>query len=207
MLQKDQKLLVGIGKAKPDSVQQKISSEFNQVASRLKANIKRRVFKKMTWDQMYLKICQDDPRKLAMIIHVQKRWRQNKARRIVYEAVAKQKRERAEYLKTFEESPVKMKALKMIQGLFRRRKFYNAAKVLIAREREKARKAKASLSAVIKRRRARKLIQKAVQNKELITKDDAARKIQKWFKSTKLRVFLRNAFIAAGPIQAKTIKQ
>lgn len=100
-----------------------------------------------------------------------------------------------------------MKALRMIQAMFRRRKLLNAAKLMLARQREKVKKANNSLSAMIKRRRARKLIEKAVSNKDKITKDDAARRIQKWFKSTKLRVMLRNAFSAAGPIQTKSIKQ
>lgn len=99
-----------------------------------------------------------------------------------------------------------MKALKMIQSLFRRRKFYIAGKRLIERERKKEQKAKGSLLSMIKKRRARKMIQAAVTNKDVITRDDAARRIQKWFRSTKLRVQLRNAFMMAGPLLIKTIK-
>ena len=59
-----------------------------------------------------------------------------------------------------------MKALHMIQAMFRRRKFFNAAKLILARQREKVKKANSSLSAMIKRRRARKVIEKAVANKD-----------------------------------------
>jgi len=59
-----------------------------------------------------------------------------------------------------------MKALRMIQAMFRRRKFFNAAKLILARQKEKVKKANNSLSAMIKRRRARKVIEKAVANKE-----------------------------------------
>lgn len=75
MLSKDQALLFSQIKPKSDSMQEKILNEYNAIVQRMKTDTKRKVFRKMTWEQMYLKICEDDPRKLAVIIHVQKRWR------------------------------------------------------------------------------------------------------------------------------------
>lgn len=75
MLSKDHALLFGKSKPKPGSAQERILNEYNSIAKRMRTDTKRKVFRKMTWEQMYLKICEDDPRKLALIIHVQRRWR------------------------------------------------------------------------------------------------------------------------------------
>ena len=75
MLSKDFALMFVKSKPKPDSAHERILNEYNAIAKRMKTDAKRKVFRKMTWEQMYLKICEDDPRKLASIIHVQRRWR------------------------------------------------------------------------------------------------------------------------------------
>ena len=75
MLSKDFALMFVKSKPKSDSAHERILNEYNAIAKRMKTDTKRKVFRKMTWEQMYLKICEDDPRKLASIIHVQRRWR------------------------------------------------------------------------------------------------------------------------------------
>lgn len=65
--------------------------------AQIRAKAKRNQFKKNTWNDMYNKRIEYNPRHLTLIIWVQSRFRQAKARRIVYKMLTEHRMKDLKY--------------------------------------------------------------------------------------------------------------
>lgn len=158
----------------------------------MKSAIKRHLFKKITWQDQYLKRIEDDPKLLEYITRVQSRFRQQKARRIVYAMLTRKRMGEPKFMraaqmiqsmvrcwrarrivyaaltKKRQGDPKFNNAAAKIQAMFRRHKYRSVAMKIVWQVRlnsPKYLRAVVMLQKLIRRRRFREAVNKTIARK------------------------------------------